>query len=175
MLEQIRIAGAEDFGALWRFYEDVCRAQEHDEYGPDWHLGVYPAAAELKGHLAAGKILAGWKDGRLAAAMAVAAGEDEMYFGAPWPLGAAPEQVAALHLFAVHPDFRGRGAAREMLTALFGRARARGFRAVHLDVIEGNLAAEKLYLKAGFAFAGTRRVHYDDLGDITVRLFEYAL
>ena len=39
MLEQIRIAGAEDFGALWRFYEDVCRAQEHDEYGSDWHLG----------------------------------------------------------------------------------------------------------------------------------------
>lgn len=175
MLEQIRIAGAEDFGALWRFYEDVCRAQEHDEYGPDWHLGVYPAAAELKGHAAAGEILAGWKDGRLAVAMAVTAGEDEMYLGAPWPLGAAPDQVAALHLFAVHPDFRGRGAAREMLTALFGRARARGFRAVHLDVIEGNLAAEKLYRKAGFAFAGTRRVHYDDLGDITVRLFEYAL
>lgn len=175
MLEQIRIAGAEDFGALWHFYEDVCRAQEHDEYGPDWHLGVYPAAAELKGHAAAGEILAGWKDGRLAVAMAVTAGEDEMYLGAPWPLGAAPDQVAALHLFAVHPDFRGRGAAREMLTALFGRARARGFRAVHLDVIEGNLAAEKLYRKAGFAFAGTRRVHYDDLGDITVRLFEYAL
>jgi len=175
MLEQIRTAGAEDFGALWRFYEDVCRAQELDEYGPDWHLGVYPAAAELKAHLAAGEILTGWKDARLAAAMAVTGGEDEMYLGAPWPLGAAPDQAAALHLFAVHPDFRGRGAALEMLTALFGRVRARGFRAVHLDVAQGNLAAEKLYLKAGFVFAGTRRVHYDDIGSTTVRLFEYAL
>ncbi|MCI7402612.1 GNAT family N-acetyltransferase [Pyramidobacter sp.] len=175
MLDHIRTAGAEDFGALWRFYEDVCRAQERDEYGPDWHLGVYPAAADLKGHVAAGEILTGWKDGRLAAAMAVTGGEDEMYLGVPWPLGAPPEQVAALHLFAVHPDFRGRGAAREMLASLFDRARARGLRAVHLDVIEGNLAAEKLYLEAGFAFAGTRRVHYDDLGDTIVRLFEYAL
>ena len=33
MLEQMRTAGAEDFGALWRFYEDVCRAQELDEQG----------------------------------------------------------------------------------------------------------------------------------------------
>lgn len=175
MIDQIRTAGAEKFDALWRFYEDVCRAQEHDEYGPDWHLGVYPAAADLKARLAAGEILAGWKDGRLAAAMAVTAGEDEMYLGSPWPLEAAPDQIAVLHLFAVHPDFRGRGAALEMLAALFDRARARGFRAVHLDVAQGNLAAEKLYLKAGFAFAGTRRVHYDDLGDTTVRLFEYAL
>ncbi len=31
MLDHIRTAGAEDFGALWRFYEDVCRAQELDE------------------------------------------------------------------------------------------------------------------------------------------------
>ena len=175
MLDQIRIAGAEDFGALWRFYEDVCRAQERDEYGPDWHLGVYPAVAELKGRVAAGEILAGWKDGRLAAAMAVADGEDEMYLGAPWPPGASPEQVAALHLFAVHPDFRGQGAAREMLTALFARARAQGFRAIHLDVAQGNLAAEKLYVAVGFVFAGTLRVRYDDLGDTTVRLFEYAL
>lgn len=52
-----------------------------------------------------------------------------------------------LHLFAVSPEFRGQGIASSMLSAIKSSAR----KAIHLDVIEGNDSAGKLYRKNGFA------------------------
>ena len=44
----------------------------------------------------------------------------------------------------------------------------------YLDAVKGNLAAAKLYEKAGFANAGDHKAWYEDTGDIVVELFEYV-
>ena len=170
MLE-LRTAEPEELETVCCMYEEICAAQAGDPCGPDWHYGVYPCREDLEEALAAGELWLGLDGGTPAAAMVVRRGEDAIYRGAPWTV--TDEPIRVLHLFAVRPAFRGRGLAREALRALFARFAREGARAVHLDVIKGNLAAERLYRSVGFQFVEERAVWYPDTGDNTVRLYEF--
>ena len=191
-----------DFDCVWRFYADVCAAQAADEYSPDWHLGVYPSRADLEGHIADGDLYvavdrerttssagtgitsdatavghANHVDGEspILGAMVLTGREDDDYLAVVWHHKVAPEDVCVLHLLATHPDARGRGVAKALLSGMVEIARSRGKRAIHLDVVMGNLAASRLYEGFGFLSAGTARVHYDDIGDTDLWMYELPL
>ncbi|MGP4117989.1 GNAT family N-acetyltransferase, partial [Levilactobacillus zymae] len=91
-------------------------------------------------------MMGGFQDGQLVAAGRVTQGEQPDYRDVPWTFSVADEDVAILHLFAVHPDFRGQGVSSAMLQAILKTLRNQGRRVVHLDVMAGNLPAEKLYV-----------------------------
>lgn len=175
MLETIRKAGEDDLPVLLRFYEEVCAAQADSEYGPQWHFGIYPAEDDLAAHIASGTMYLGLVGTRAAAAAVLTAGEDPMYADAAWKEKAEDREVSCLHLFAVHEDFRRLGISGEMLEGLMACARENGVRLLRLDVVKGNLPAEKLYLRHGFRFAEEREVFYEDTGEIRVRLYERLL
>ena len=53
--------------------------------------------------------------------------------------------------------------------------RAQDCRALRLDVLGGNVPAERLYTGQGFARRGTVRMFYDDTGWTDYGLYEYLL
>jgi len=61
---------------------------------------------------------------------------------------------------AVASNYRGRSIARGLLRYHLGRLMAFGVRRVFLEVEEGNVAALKLYRRAGFIEAGRREGYY---------------
>ncbi len=69
-----------------------------------------------------------------------------------------------LHILnvAVHPEFRERGVGSLLMSDLTERALALSARALTLEVRESNLAAIRLYERAGFVLAGTRPHYYMD-------------
>lgn len=170
---RLEAAREEETMAVCRFYEEVCRFQETQPYGPKWHYGLYPTPEDLAEHVRGGRMYLLRQDGAIAAALALPRGEDPMYRDVPFTVRTEP--VFVLHLFAVHPDFRGRGLGRAALRALLKLARDEGARAIHFDVVAGNLPAERLYQSLGFRFVQEREVWYPDTGDVTVRLYEYDL
>ncbi len=175
MVECIRKAEPDELPLLLGFYERVCDAQAQSPYSPSWHFGVYPAEEDLLDHLMAGAFTLLTLEGRIAAAGVLAAGEDPIYADAAWPTACSPDKVCVLHLFAVHPDYRRQGLSGRLLEALAAQAKAEGMRVLRLDVVTGNLPAERLYLRHGFRFAEEREVFYPDTGNISVRLFERVL
>lgn len=56
-----------------------------------------------------------------------------------------------IHDFAVHPDFRGRGLARQLLQKIEEIAAERQCCKITLEVLEGNPVAQAAYRKFGFA------------------------
>ncbi|MGP1282501.1 MAG: ribosomal protein S18-alanine N-acetyltransferase [Parasphingopyxis sp.] len=66
---------------------------------------------------------------------------------------------AELLLIAVRPAFRGKGIGRELLQRVCGTAADRGAKRLHLEVREGNAAAN-LYHAMGFEKIGRRRNYY---------------
>ena len=160
---------------LWRFYEEVCAAQEGSAFSPGWHIGIYPNREELSERIAAGEMLLVRCEGRVAAAAVLSGRDEQTYDGAAWLHEAEAAEVCVLHLFAVHPDFRGKGVSDAALEALIRRASLLGRRLLRLDVVKGNLPAERLYQKHGFAFCEEREVWYEDTGEITVHLYERVL
>jgi len=63
---------------------------------------------------------------------------------------------------AVHPHWRNRGIATQLLDALHDVARANGVRRMTLEVRKSNIVAHTLYEKLGFRDAGIRRAYYRD-------------
>jgi ribosomal protein S18 acetylase RimI-like enzyme len=53
--------------------------------------------------------------------------------------------------------------------------RMMGLEVCHLDALGDNLPAVKFYEKFGFETSGRSIVHYEDLGDVEVYMFEYDL
>lgn len=170
-----RVGTSEDYPLVEQFYQQVCDSQARDAYSPDWHMGVYPSEADLKEDLEAGRMFLGFSEGRLAAVGALTWQEDPIYAGAQWKTQVPAEKVSVLHLFAVHPDFRGKGCSGEMLEYLFDQMRRHGCLVCHLDVMPGNLPAEKLYLRHGFVSCGTVQAYYDDIGMTDVWVYEKDL
>ena len=170
-MERLKIAEAAETEEICRFYESVCAYQEGQEYGPVWHYGIYPDAEELEEHVRNGELLLLRRDGEIAAAMVVLGHEDEMYREVPWTVREEP--IAVLHLFAVGEAFRGLGLGKTALRLLIERERGRGSRAIHLDVVKGNLPAERLYERMGFRYLEEREVWYEDTGDLRVALYEF--
>ena len=175
MTEKLRKAKNEDLPALWRFYEEVCAVQSGSPFSPSWHIGIYPAKEDLEERIQSEELYLLPAGDRIAAAAVLAAGEDPIYVEVKWPAAYNAEEICALHLFAVHPAFRRSGVSGTVLEGLLGSAKESGFRALHLDVVKGNLPAEKLYLRHGFRFIEERPVYYEDTGEIRVRLYERIL
>ena len=173
MAYSIAAATEREREAIHGFYEEVCRRLEGEDYGPGWHYGIYPADEDLDVHIRAGEMFCARAEERLAAAMVIVGRDDPIYRDVAWEIREEPIHV--LHLLAVHPDFRGSGLAQAMLSFLLERARRMGAKSIHLDVVTGNLPAEKLYRSTGFHFVEEREVWYPDTGAIRVALYEYPL
>jgi len=61
---------------------------------------------------------------------------------------------------AVHPDFRRRGIAEMLVTALVDALKQRGSRCLTLEVRASNEPARTLYEKLGFSQVGLRKNYY---------------
>jgi ribosomal protein S18 acetylase RimI-like enzyme len=54
-------------------------------------------------------------------------------------------------------------------------ARAAGMKAIRLDVLKGNVPAERLYPAMGFTYVDTIKLFYEDTGRVDFELFELVL
>ena len=173
-MSEFRPGRVADQAAVLKFYEEVIDAQEGA--GPQWHKGVYPTDYELLSHLCSDRMYLWLEEGEIAAAGVLLMHEDPEYLAADqWPERLMYTDVAVLHLLAVHPKYRRQGIASVFLQLLFEVCRQEGKKAVHLDVLPGNAPAEELYKSVGFQYVQDLKVHYEDLGDTVIRLYEYRL
>src|SRR5579884_1248208 len=89
-----------------------------------------------------------------------------------------PER-AEIKRMRVHPDYQGRGYGQLLLNELEARARARGYRTLHLDTSILQIPAQKLYEKNGFREVGRDRyrqqVGEDAYQQLEVILYEKQL
>ncbi|EPD77971.1 GNAT family N-acetyltransferase [Atopobium sp. oral taxon 199] len=174
-MEDYRVASASDFAEVCEFYKEVCEKQADDEYGADWHYGIYPTEDDLKKNLEKSEIHTCRIDGRVVSAVVLEESADPMYRDVDWKIKCPDHEVLTIHLFAIHPDFRGRQVSRNMMNYMFEYGKKHGFKSVQLDVLKGNVPAEKLYIKSGFCFVEERPVWYEDIGDQVAHLYEKNL
>lgn len=67
---------------------------------------------------------------------------------------------AHINNLAVRPEFRGRGLGIQLLAAVVAEAERLGAGSIGLEVRQSNVAAQRLYKKAGFREHGIRKSYY---------------
>ena len=97
-------------------------------------------------------------------------GEWDGVFVAMGALHRTTSERAEIKRMRVQPEYQGRGFGQIILTELEARARALGYKTLHLDTGVIQIPAQKLYEKNGYHRVGT-----DRFGDVDVIYYEKQL
>lgn len=171
----IRIGRIEELEKVKRFYDSLILEMQQAEYKPGWKIDIYPTMEMLREALENKELYIGEKEGKTAACMILNQICNKRYQEISWKTAAGPDQVLAVHIFGVHPRFSGQGLGKKMMEGAVELAADRGLKAIRLDVLAGNLPAEKLYRKVGFQYAGSLNIFYEDTGWADFHLYEYNI
>ena len=171
----IRPAAEGDCPAVRDFYYALTDEMADAPYRPGWEKDVYPAQEFLKDSIRRGELYLGFLDGALAACMVVNHAYNEGYRSVAWGVEAADDELLVIHALGVRRACSGRGLAREMARRVLQLARAQGLKTVRLDVLGGNLPAERAYTAVGFRHVDTLRMFYEDTGWTVYEAFAYLL
>ena len=171
----IRPAAEGDYPAVRDFYYAVTDEMGEDPFLPGWEKDVYPTQDFLKDSIRRGELYLGYLGGALAACMVVNHQYNEGYRSVAWGVEAADGQLLVIHALGVRRALSGRGLAKELARYALRLARDRGMRTVRLDVLGGNLPAERAYAAVGFRYVDTLPMFYEDTGWTDYKAFEYLL
>lgn len=161
---EIRCAKTEDYERIRQFYYELTDAMQDAEFQPGWQRDIYPTQEFLQESIRDGEFYIGELDGVLAAGMVVNHKYNEGYEQIHWSVQVPDEQLLVIHALGVHPDFTGRGLAKEMARYVIAMAPEQGIRTIRLDVLGGNLPASKAYLAVGLRYVNTIQMFYADTG-----------
>jgi GNAT superfamily N-acetyltransferase len=75
----------------------------------------------------------------------------------------------------VRYEYRGMGLATQFVKNLISYAELENIEAIHLDVIDKNTLADKLYIRAGFKYVSTENIFYEVVGNRQFRMYEYVI
>lgn len=175
-LMEIRKAKPEEFDSILSFYYTLIDDMQNAVYHPGWQKDIYPDPEELAVELSEGSLYCGFLDGEIVSSMAVNHKfQDDAYAEAKWGVEADAAEVLVIHMLGVGTKHGGRGYAKQMVRFAIDLAERSGMKAVRLDVMKGNLPAERLYPAMGFSFCGMIPMYYPDVGWMEFGLYEYQL
>ena len=169
-------AAPQEYDAVRAFYFEVIDGFEGKEYHPCWEKDIYPAPEQLRSLIEKGELYVGKENGEIISAMAFNHEcNEEGYSQVEWPTKAEKREVFIIHMLATHPSRGQSGVAGIMVRFAIDQARAQNAKAIRLDVLKGNLPANKLYEAAGFQKLQTITLYYPDTGYTDFELYELAL
>lgn len=171
----IRKAEKTEYEYVRAFYYRLIDDMRSAEYKPGWEKGVYPSDEYLRDAIDGGELYLGFAEGEIAAAMIVDQSSNESYAKARWELDIGGGDYAVIHALGVLPKFSGRGYAKIMVRKALELAAGIGCKAVRLDVLNGNLPAERLYSGLGFKHTDTIQMYYEDTGWTDFLLYEHPI
>ena len=174
MLE-IRKATKPEYEQVRVFYHLLIDMMQTAEYHPGWKKGIYPSDEDLREAIHSGTLYVGLLDGEIAAAMVVNHENNEGYQNVTWSVSAGKQEVTVIHMLGVLSTHTGKGFGKELVNKALSMAAASNQKAVRLDVLAGNLPAEKLYTGLGFQYRDTVSMFYEDTGWTDYLLYEYPL
>ena len=172
---EIRKATAEQYQSVRLFYHHVIDGLSEMPYGAGWIKDVYPAPEYLKESINNGELYIATEEGNIVAAMIVNHSCNDSYREFDWPTAAEDYEVTVIHALGVAPERGGKGYARRMVQYAIDNARKNQQKVIRLDVLKGNVPAEKLYSGVGFRHLHTLQMYYEDTGWTDFELYEYAL
>ncbi len=171
----LRIASVDEFEKIRVFYHYITDWLDTVPYGPGWKKDIYPSPEELTDALNKQQLWVYETNCEYAGAMIINSDSNDGYSQVNWNVDAHDNEITLIHALGVKPEYQGRGIASEMVQHAINLAKSQRHKALRLDVLEGNLPAEKLYPKHGFVYVETVEMFYEDTGLANYELFELPL
>ncbi len=172
---KLNIAKIEEFDEVQKFYYDVIDAMADAKFKPKWEKDIYPSRDLLFNSIKNSELFYAGECSGIQACMIVNHEYNEEYRWAEWSVDAADDELLVIHTLGVHPKFAGQGIATKMVHEVIEMAKDQKLKTIRLDVLDGNIPAECVYIDSGFQYVSTQKMFYEDTGWTNFKLFEYLL
>lgn len=172
---ELSLASKNEFLKVHDFYWETIDLMKDRTDTVGWKKGIYPADRFIEESIDNGELYVIRHFGGLSAGVILNSRWNEGYEGVPWSILCGSEDVLVPHALAVHPLLQGQGIGKKVVRDIIDIAKARGMKTVRLDILDGNIAAEKLYTGMGFRFVQAKEMFYEDTGWTGFSMYEMIL
>ena len=163
------------YDAVRSFYHSLIDGMQESPYDIGWEKDIYPSPEFLRESIANGELYVGIENTEIVAAMVLNHQCNDGYKKFHWKTEATEDEVMMIHALGVHPIHSGKGVAKAMVKRAIDIATDNLQKAIRLDVLGGNVPAEKLYTHMGFQYMATLQMYYEDTGWTDYELYECVL
>lgn len=172
---QFRMASIEEFDSVRVFYWNLIDKIAGHNNTVGWKKDVYPSEAFLKESIENSELYVLDSENGLLSCVIVNNSWNDGYNGITWSIDCERKDVIVPHALAVRFDIQGKGIGEKVMSDIINIAKSENKKTIRLDIIDGNIAAERLYKKMGFKYVQTERMYYPDTGWTDFSMYELIL
>ncbi len=172
---KVRCATEKDYPDIRNFYYSLTDTMVNAEFTPGWEKDIYPTQEFLITSIKNHELYLVENETEIQASMIVNHSYNDGYKEVRWSVDAEDIELLVIHALGVHPNYAGQGIAKQLVAAAIGMAEQQNIKTIRLDVLEGNIPAEKVYSKMGFQYVTTLKMFYEDTGWTNYKVYEYIV
>lgn len=140
-----------------------------------WNIEIYPDKTFVEEAIKKKQMCIVRKAEKIIAAAVVNHNVNDEYNDIDWQVKGPANKLATIHALAVSPDMRGKTTSDYILAEIEKYCVACGDTAIHLDVIDTNIPAYKLYMRNGYTEIDCIRMFYEVVGTREFWMLEKVL
>ena len=159
--------------AFWLYHAAIDHLEKNTNY-PKWS-SEHPSDRCIEEAVTAGEQYLCIESNDILGAVVLSENPDGFYEAGNWSRELKTGEYLVIHALAVNPMFAHKGVGSFMVDQCIDIARHGGYKALRLDVVPGNIPAERLYEKMGFVYAGTKDLQRNIDEIPFFDLFEFVL
>lgn len=164
-----------DVDELLSFYSSVIEAVNKSSVKLGWNINIYPNIDFIKSSITVGELFVIRRDFKIVAAAVVNHKMNDEYDLIEWEVKGPKDKLVTIHALATLPEYRGGSVSDSFLSDIRDYCRTNGDKAIHLDVIDTNYPAYKLYLRNGYKEVDNIKMFYEVVGTREFWMLEYVL
>lgn len=168
-------ASENQYPAVRAFYHAMIDGLKGNPYDLGWKKDIYPAPEFLMDSLRNGELYLALEGEEIIASMVLNHEGNDSYQDFQWPTEAQPDEVMVIHALGVLPAHSRKGLGKQMVQFAIDMALQNHQKVIRLDVIKGNLPAERLYEGLGFRKLHSLQMFYENTGWMEFALYEYIV
>ena len=171
---EFTLAKIEDFNEVQNLYWNLIDQSKDELSFPDWKKGEHPSPDLIMDSIKQEHLYVLKDEGIIKACAICKCLANKEYESVSWQVKDKANNVWILHALAVGYEYRNQGFGTILVRHILSQAQKEGIEAIHLDVIDKNTVADKLYEKLGFKYISTENIFYEVVGNREFRMYEYT-
>ena len=171
----MQLAQVGDESAIFDLYDRVIQHVNATDIKLGWNTATYPDMEFINTAIANGQMCIVKDADEIVAAAVVNHHVNPEYDDIDWEVKAPKDRIATIHALATSPKKRGTGLSMSFLAELDAYCKAQGDVAIHLDVIDTNIPAYKLYTRSGYSEVACIKMYYEVVGTREFWMMEKVL
>ena len=170
----LRKAKIEESRKILKFYQEIIDSIKGTEFKPKWG-DYYPNLEFIETSIGKREVYIYTKEDNIIACVVLNNRFDPEYSNIDWNIDAKPQEIVIIHTFAVTSDSAGNGIGKEIFRQIKSNALKNNKKTIRLDIINGNIGAQKVFEKFGFEYVNTVEIFHDAIGLEKFHLYEHIL